>query len=439
MFTWIAPWLQKLRESLHGTVAIQMGLIFVALIGMGALSVDIGFAYYKHRQMQSAADAAAFGAAIAESNNENFNAINLEAFALAAQAGFVNGVNGVRVTPHIPPVSPPASAADAANPAAVQVIITQPQTLHLAGVLYSGAFTLSAQAVAAAGSSGSYCMLALDQTACGAVTIENNAIVQPLPCDDHCGVAANSSCGSAIVLKNNAQINGPVSTVGNWSLSNNAKLNCTPKKSGASRVNDPYKNVSLPASPLPSCPSPSPLSCPLVCTSLLPCTSLSGTVNLTPGRYKGGWNYSNNVTLNLAPGVYYIDNQLSLQNNVTVNATGGVTLVLNGNYPMNLGNNTIINITAPANGPTAGLAIASIRTNTQTQTFSNNVTLNMKGALYFPNGQAYFSNNAIIKSTTCTQLIAGTIDYQNNATLDDSQCKAVGGSPIGGGATTLVE
>ena len=85
------------------------------------LATDVGYAYYMHRQMQSAADAAAFSAAIAKSSGSP--AISTEAYAVAGQVGFVNGANGVTVTVNNPPVSPPASATDAANTSAVQVII----------------------------------------------------------------------------------------------------------------------------------------------------------------------------------------------------------------------------------------------------------------------------------------------------------------------------
>ncbi len=434
MFTRIIALARNILQSREGAVAIHMGLIIASLIGMGALASEIGFVTYKHRQMQSAADAAAFGAAIALSNSADFT---LQAKALTAAVGFVDGTGGVTVTVN----KPPASGTYAGQAGYVEVIITQPWTLSVVGAVNSltgsanptGLFTLGVQAVATAGGSGA-CVVALNTSACGALTISNNAIVQPPPCDDNCGVAANSTCSSAIVLNNNAQINGPVTTPGNWSLSNGAKLNCTPQKSGANPMLDPYLAVPLPPSPVPACTAVP--GCPSTCTTTC---NANGTVNLTQGHYPFGWNFTNGQTLNLSPGVYYIDNQLNMGNGVTVNATGGVTLVLNGNYSMSIGNNAIINITAPATGPTAGLAIASIRTNTKTQTFSNNANLTIKGALYFPGGTANFSNNATITATDCTQLIAGKITYSNNAALNDSNCKAFGASQVGGSVPKLVE
>ena len=136
-----------------GAVAIQMALISVVLLGMTGLATDVGYAYYVHRQMQSAADTAAFSAAIAKSNN---SPSTTEAYAVAGQVGFVNGANGATVTVNNPPVSPPATATDAANASAIQVIVQQPLTLPLIsavcsmlGGTCSGAVTMGAQAVGA--------------------------------------------------------------------------------------------------------------------------------------------------------------------------------------------------------------------------------------------------------------------------------------------------
>ena len=406
---------RKLRWSHQGSVAIQMGLLAAVLIGMAALAVDIGFAIYKHRQMQSAADAAAFGAATALATGHPAD-FRTEACALAAAVGYVNGVDGVVITVNHPPVSPPASAAHAADPTAVQVIITQPQTLILVGLFGSGIFKLGVSAVALQGNAGLYCVFALDPTASAAVYLNNNAAVNA------CGVGANSNSNSALTLNNNALITGPVSVVGKWSLANNARLTGTPQKQNAAAMTDPYAGVPLQ-------PPPGPCTNPPASASTVHILNPTGEVHLCR------LNYSNNVTLNLDPGAYYIDTQLSLQNNVTVNGTG-VTLIINGNYAMSLGNNLTMNLTAPTSGEYTGLVFASPRTatSTSTQRFSNNTILNLNGAVYFPNQILQFDNNATLNARTCGQLIARKIAIYNNATLG-SQCAV----PIGGSASRLVE
>jgi len=67
MFTRFAASARNFLHAEDGAVAIQLALSMVVLIGMGALAIDVGYALSKQRQMQSAADAAAFSAAVAKS------------------------------------------------------------------------------------------------------------------------------------------------------------------------------------------------------------------------------------------------------------------------------------------------------------------------------------------------------------------------------------
>lgn len=149
----------------------------------------------------------------------------------------------------------------------------------------------------------------------------------------------------------------------------------------------------------------------------------------------------NNATLNLAPGTYYIDQQFTLGNGVVINGTDGVTLVINGNYAINLGNNAQINITAPSTGPYAGLAFFGDRTGRASvqQTFPNNAVMNIKGAVYFPNQIVEFDNNAETQPGGCTQIIGRIIHLSNNVNLEEN-CSGAGTTPITvGGASTLAE
>ena len=343
----------------------------VVLIGMSALSVEIGLAYYKQRQMQAVADAAATGGATAISDPAPDP--TGEARSIAGRLSFQNGVDGVVVTVNHPPLH----GAHIGDTNSVEVIIHQPQTLSMANLVTSWSpygtagphiWTVSASAVATANAAGTACIIALDESACNstpAINIWNNAIIQPAPCANRCGLAVNSNCSNALNVENGAQINAPVFVHGRWVLGVNAKLNCTPKTQGANAVPDPYAGVVFSAPP-----------------ALL---SQPGNAHFTntAGHY-GSVSYPNGATVSFDAGVYYMT-RLTLGNNATVNATGGVTLVITGDNAISLGNNSRLNITAPTTGTTQGIAIASIRTaaSTTTQVFSNNQILNIKGAMYF--------------------------------------------------------
>ena len=415
---WPTVW-RGIGRREDGSVAIQLALAATVILGMVALGVEITFVIYKHRQMQAAADAAAFSAAVAKQAGYPAD-FGLEARAATAEVGYVNGVGGVNVTVN----NPPLTGNYTTNTNAVEVVVSQSQTLSLVSLFQSGLFNVGARAVAIPGDSGQFCVLGLDTSASATVRILNNGMVASRTC----GVAVNSRSSTALILDNNAAIYGPVSVVGRYSVANNAHLyyQTSPyPKSGASAVSDPYASLTLSASGATSRTQPTG------------CT----TCNLQPGRYSNGLNYTNGGTLNFAAGVYYIDSRLNLSNSVTVNATSGVTIVVNGNYAINIGNNVTLNLAAPTTGATAGVAFASIRTasSSVTQTFSNNAIINLTGAIYFPNQTLLLSNNATINTPVCGQLIARIVQLQNNANLKNV-CGGTGAVQMtAGGAVQLVE
>lgn len=419
MWSFVRTLWHGLWRAKRGSVAIQLGVSMTVIVAMAGLGVEITFLLYKHRQLQAAADAAALGGATAKAKGYPSD-FAVEARALAASVGLVNGVDGIAVVVN----SPPTTGNHVGDTGAVEVVISQPQTLSLVSVLRSGLFDVGARAVANIGDEAVYCILGLSTTASGTVRIRNNGSVSSTTC----GVGVNSSSSSALILDNNAAIYGPVSVVGNYSIANNAHIwYQTPPfpKTGAAALADPYAGVTLSATGATSRTQPTG------------CT----TCNLLPGRYAAGLNYSNSVTLNLAAGVYYISTRLSLSNGVTLNATGGVTLVVNGNYAISIGNNVTLNLTAPTTGATAGIAFASIRTasSSVTQRFSNNMVLTLTGAIYFPNQTVQFDNNSTINTPVCGQVIARIVSLQNNANLKNA-CDGTGVTPIAtGGGATLVE
>jgi hypothetical protein len=312
--------------------------------------------------------------------------------------------------------------AHAGDTGAVEVIVSQPQTLGMVSLFRSGLFDVGARAVAIQGNTSLYCILALDPTASSAVRIQNNGVVS----STECGVAVNSNSDTALVLRNNAAINGPVSVHGDWSLSNNAVLNGNPLVNHGPVIADPYAGVQLQT--IPSCTGQSGSG------------GNNATINLTPGHFCSGWNYQNNVTVNLAPGAYYVDQRMILRNNAVLNAAGGVTLIVNGNYAIDLENNVTLNITAPATGDYAGLAFFGLRNATPsvTQTFENNAILNIKGVVYFPNQIIEFENNGSTTPGGCTQVIGRIIYISNNVDLERS-CAGTGVKPIGSSPSRLTE
>ena len=457
MFTRIAALARNIRQSREGAVAIQMALIFTALIGMGALASEIGFALYKHRQMQSAADAAAYGAAIAKSTGYPAT-LATEAYADAAAVGFVNGVNGVTIAVNNPPTSGP----NTANTSAIEVIITQPQTLTVVGAVNSltgsanpsGLFNLGVRAVATAGS-GSGCAAQLLPNQNPGVTIGNGATVTMISC----GMAVCSTGNTALSMSGGTNLKlcdtascSPFSTkltvsvAGQASVTNGAQINnvgsCTAptckQSQGACAANvNPYASVTMPSMAGLSCQPTNSYG-----------HSNSGLQTISPGKYCNGLAFTNDANVKMNPGVYFVDRgSFNVGGNVILNGTG-VTIVLTSSTGSNyatasIGNGANVTLAAPTTGTTQGIAFFgdpnapwSSQASKQ-QTFGGGASMNITGALYFPSTQVNF-NNGISNPSGCTQLIAGTINFQGGAQFSNN-CAGTGTGSIGGGATTLVE
>src|SRR5436190_4076334 len=84
--------LHRLRKDQRGTVSMVMGILIVPLVGALGIGFEVSNWYMSGRGMQNAADAAALAAAT--NGGANYD---VEAKAVAAQYGFVDGANNITV------------------------------------------------------------------------------------------------------------------------------------------------------------------------------------------------------------------------------------------------------------------------------------------------------------------------------------------------------
>jgi hypothetical protein len=421
----LAP-LQRLGRDRRGSYSVMTALALPVLVGFTGLGTEAGLWFYTHQAMQGAADGAAFSAAVAHSRGSA--SFRNDATAVAARYGFNDGSGGTLVTVNRPPLS----GASIGNTDAVEVIIRQPQQRLFSSVLASGPLAISARAVASATAPRVACILGLDPSAANTLQILNNAV---LP-DPNCGAASNSTAANGFVVSNNAVAHAAVSSSGGLVTDINSQLLGSPNLTYAPPIPDPYASADA--------------GTPPACTTQNGTGTNNGTRTLRPDVYVGGvgmahfcggLNFNNNFQVTLEPGVYFIDTQLQIRNNAILNGTG-VTLVINGNYAINLGNNAIINLAAPTSGPTSGLIFFGSRTGTPTvtQTFSNNTVFNLTGAVYFPNQIVNFENNGTTAPTGgCTQVIGRVVRVSNNVSLR-ANCEGAGTTAMNfAGAAALLE
>jgi Flp pilus assembly protein TadG len=454
MFRWITTLAREIRESREGAVAIHMALIFISMLGMVGLATDIGFVLDKHRQMQVAADGAAYSAAIAISTNISTNNptnITTQADGVAGRASFVNGANSVTITVN----NPPATGPNAANQSAVEVIIQQPQTLPLVGLLYSGAFNLGVRAVAIGGAAGGGggCALQKNSTANPGVTISNGATVDLVGCGlQVCSTATTGN--KALSMSGGTHLNfcatqactsfstQSASVAGAASVTNGAQINnvgsctaptCKTSQGACAATVDPYANVVMPTSG----------GCSLGTGKSYGYSE--GVQTISPGTWCNGVTFGSSAKIKLNPGVYYV-NGGNFNVGGAVQMTGtGVTIILTGsgsNYAnATVGNGATVTLSAPTSGTTAGLAFVgdpNAPANTPSSSFGGGATMNITGALYFPTEAVQFTNG-IANPSGCTQLIAGTMVFNGGASFSNN-CAGTGTQPINPSVSTaLVE
>jgi Flp pilus assembly protein TadG len=411
--------LTRFQRDQSGSYLVISAVLMPVLVGLVGLGTDYGVWLGVSQRMQAAADAAAFSAATLLTNNSGGDATT-QADAIASSFGFTDGLNGVTVTVNKPPGSGP----HIATAGAVEVIIQQPQRRFFSAMIFPGSVAVAARSVALSGNNGLGCVLSLNPTASGAITLQGTSDVTL----GGCTLYDNSSSGSALTVGGSATLSAlAVDVVGGIS----GKSSITASNgvtTSASSMADPYSSASY--DPYSGCTYNN--------------YTAKNTVTLSPGVFCNGLSLNAGANVTLQPGTYYIDRGgLSVNGGATLTGDG-VTLVFTSSTGNNYANATInggatVNLTAPTTGPTAGIVIFGDRNMSEGTSFKFNggASQVFSGAIYVPEAAAQFAGGANT-SKACTQLVANTITFTGNANFAIN-CSGSGTKPIGSSTALLVE
>jgi Flp pilus assembly protein TadG len=398
-----------------GSYMIVAAVAMPVLVGTASLGTEVGWWLYTHKNMQSAADSAAVSAATAGSN------LNAEADTVTGLYGFTNGTKNVTVTVN----QPPSAGSYASTPQAIEVVISQSQPRLLSALFGNDPVHITARAVAL-GNAGTGCVLALDPTASSAVNVSGSNQLNLIGCNLYSNSSASPSLnvsGSATVSANQVGVVGNISGASNITATNGIRTGMRP-------IADPYANVSPPAEP--SCSN-----------AKITVNSNGKNTSLSPGCYSGSITVNAGATLNLSPGIYYLDGaNLSVAGNATITGSG-VTLVFTGSGSnwgtASIGSNANVNLTAPSSGPTQGIVMYGDRKMPIDTAFSltGGGTQNFGGAIYLPKANLSFSGGNGM-STSCTKIIANKLTFTGTSNLQVN-CAALGTAAIGITTAQLVE
>ncbi|MEJ1159331.1 TadE/TadG family type IV pilus assembly protein [Prosthecomicrobium sp. N25] len=400
-----------------GGYSVVAAIMVPVWIGLTGFACEAGLWLYSKRTMQGASDLAAVSGATA--GKTSAAAALAEAKAVAASIGFVDGTGGAVVT-----VSrPPTQGAYAARPTAVEVTIVQDEPRWVSALWNATPVRASVRSVALPIEGGG-CVLALNRTTSGAVTIQGTSDVRL----SQCGLYDNSASASALVVGGSATLRAQsVDTVGG--ISGSSAITATDgMRTGSAVSPDPYATATFP--PRTGCTANS--------------LDVKGKKTLSPGVYCNGLSFNANAEATLEPGIYYIDRgSLTVNGGATITGTG-VTLVFTSSTGSNYATAAIsggasVNLSAPTSGPLAGIAVFADRNMPVGTTFKFNggSTQSIQGAIYVPTGKVDYAGGAGAGGG-CTQLVADTITFSGNAQFE-LNCSGRGTRTIGGAGARLVE
>lgn len=395
----------------RGSIAIQTVMLLGVMLGFAALGLELTMLFAQERRMQAAADAAVMAA-----TRPGYTAArsNIAAVALAGSHGYLNGQNNVTVTFNSPPTVGSYGAG------AGEVVIAKTFQARLLSLFTKRSINLTARAIASQQSLSAGCLLALNATSANAIVVRNGSSISNTSCEL---VANSSNSTSALYVENKSNILGPIYLVGGMFRQNNTVVTGTPQLLNVGvPVTDPYAVVQLPSA-----------------TGTCKSGAVSGTQSLTAGYFCTGISVANGANLTLGPGVYFINGTLTIGRNARITGTGGVTLLFNSAPSVTIGNGATLTLTAPLSGTTAGMAIASQRSITNTTfAINNNATIVIEGAVYLPGWTISISGQVNSAGANCTQLIADKLDLASDLSIK-ADCGATAVRPIGRSQPVLVQ
>lgn len=393
--------LRRLATDTSGLVAVVVALALPVLAGFGMLGVDAGIWYWERRNLQSAADAAAAAAAW---HRYTYGTSGMTA--AATRDATRNGLTGTLTLSN-----PPTSGSGSGDASAVSVTLTQDLPLFYANVIGSSA-QLNVNATATVEVDNDFCLLGLDPTMDGAVTVRGNADLEL-----DCGIAVNSSSDSAMQVSGNADVTATeINMVGDLDANGNPSITTTGGvKSGQRPVTDPYADLDVPV--VGACDQNN--------------YNGNGTETISPGTYCNGMRFGSQGDITMEDGVYIVSGgDLRINGQARVRGEN-VTIILTDDATMTVNGGADIELSAPTSGAWSGVLIYQDRNSNSggTNRVNGGADLNLQGAVYFPAQTLQFSGNADL-GPGCLQVIALQVSIAGAGTIGNT-CDAAGTRAMG--------
>lgn len=411
--------MKRLWKDRRGNAILIAGAAMPLVVGAAGLASDtISWTLWK-RELQRAADSAAFAGVYAKVQDASVDS------AVASDLAN-NNKTGITLLSGYPVIAYPTSASWQSG---VQVTLAIQKTLGFSSLFMSSPPTIVTSGTAALVDDGDYCVVALEDSTATGITIggSSNANLG-------CGAISNSRSATAAVDTNGSAYNfvaSPVAAVGGLPSAINGVTELQPHHMA---MRDPYADRF-------STEVPSGMSCtPFATHRTNQGTPRNPSYHLSPGCYSGFAPNGNN-TYYLDPGVYYLNNtDFQLNGRDTLVGTG-VTIILTGTNPGSIQTNgtSTIQLTAPTTGPYANMLFIQSPNATANNINRINGTASSSydGSIYLPNGLISFTGNSS-NITQCAMVVANQVEFSGNTNLQNNPTGCAAATQVKGKAIRLV-
>jgi hypothetical protein len=410
--------LALLRKDERGVTIAWAALGIGSLLGIAALTIDMGYMYVLRNQMQTTVDAAVSAGVVqlpdanaARTAAQNYVEQNMPSSAHGTvmatadfQVGNWNGVTKVFTVNGLPTNAVRATARrDTTNSNATRTFF--------ASILGDDSVNIATQATAVQKVFVAPCLLALDPASDVAFTLDSNAIVDLTGC----GVTINSTNASALTTRSNAEMAANnICVAGGYEQLGNSTITPTPY-TGCDPLPDPLAGLALPSVG--------------ACNHVNMNIGNNSTVVLNPGVYCGGIDMDSNAVATLNPGIYVMkDGPLHTDSNTVLSGDGVLIFLTGTGTNPNVGNlgavldldsNSIVDLKAAASGTYGGVVVYQNPAIGGTHRINSNSNKIFEGVIYLPQGDILVDSNGVIASTApCTMLIARRFHFDSNAGIE---------------------
>lgn len=399
--------MKRLRSDRRGNVLAIVGAAIPLVVGSAGLATDtIQWVTWK-RELQRAADSAAFAGVLAKAQGAS------TADSAVSDDLAKNNTTGIALLSGYPQISYPTSANYSG---AVRVTVAIQKRLSFSSLFISQAPIITTTATAALIDQGRFCLWALHDGSEPGISINGSANAAI-----GCPAVANSNGDPSVKPDGNAYtISAPLfSGAGNMPTS---ITGVTQIKSYQMPQPDPFKDKY-------STDIPSSETCKNSNQHMRDDQPGPGKdFHFEPGCYTD-FHITGNETYTLDPGVYYIKNaDFNMAGDATLQGEG-VTIILTGDTPGSIktNGNTTIQLTAPTSGDYKNmLFIQSGNAGVDNlNEINGSNTSKWDGSLYFPNGIVKF-NGSGAATTRCLMVVANKLDFSGSSNVqnDVSDCDA---------------